>query len=142
MAEAAARGAEEAGAAVTLKAAATVTPDDLLAHDGIMVGSPTYYGGMAWEVKKMFDDSVKVHRKLEGKVGAAFSTSANIGGGNETTNLAIIQAMLIHGMIVPGIPLGDHYGPVGINAPDDRALTQARHLGKRVAVLAQQLFPA
>ena len=89
----------------------------------------------------MFDDSVKHHRKLEGKVGAAFSTAANIGGGNETTNLSILQAMLIHGMIVPGIPLGDHYGPVGIGDPDERALTQSRHLGLRVAKLVQRLFP-
>lgn len=141
MAEAVARGAEQENLTVSLREVSAVTPDDLLEYEGIIVGSPTYYGTMAWEVKKLFDDSVKHHTKLEGKVGAAFSTAANIGGGNETTNLSILQALLIHGMIVPGIPLGDHYGPVGIGAPDERALKQAGKLGKRVAALVKRLFP-
>ncbi|MEM2715034.1 MAG: NAD(P)H-dependent oxidoreductase, partial [Candidatus Bathyarchaeia archaeon] len=52
-----------------------VTLDDLLNANGIMVGSPTYYGGMSAKIKDLFDRSVKVHGKLEGKVGAAFTTS-------------------------------------------------------------------
>ena len=75
MAEAVAAGAAESGLAVTLREVMAVNPDELLAYAGIIVGSPTYYGTLAWEVKKMFDDSVKHHRKLEGKVGAAFSTN-------------------------------------------------------------------
>ena len=114
--------------------------DDLLSYDGIIVGSPTYYGLMAAELKQMFDESVKFHGKLQGKVGAAFSSAANIGGGNETTIRSIIDALLIHGMVVQGNSQGDHYGPVSIGAPDERAAKQCRSLGKRTAELVKKLF--
>ena len=98
------------------------------------------YGGMAGRLKDFFDSSVVHHGKLSGKVGGAFTSSANIGGGNETTVLNILQAMLIHGMIVQGTAEGDHYGPVSIDAPDDRAKAQCEALGRRVASLAIKLF--
>ena len=88
--------------------------DELLKADGIIFGSPNYYGGMAAPVKGFLDESVKFHGELKGKVGGAFSSSANIGGGNETTIMNILKAFLIHGMIVQGTSQGDHYGPVAI----------------------------
>ena len=103
-------------------------------------GSPTYYGTMAFQVKKLLDESVKLHGKLDGKIGAAFSSAANIGGGNETTVLDIINAFLIHGMIIQGDPKGDHYGPVSIGAPDERAQANCKRMGKRIATLAKKLF--
>jgi len=109
-----------------------------LEYDGLVVGSPTYYGSMSYQIKKFFDDSVKFHGKLSGKVGAAFSSAANIGGGNETTITGILNAMLIHGMIAQGTPNGDHYGVVSIGAPDDRVIKQCRELGQRVAVLIKK----
>ena len=93
----------------------------------------------AAEIIKLLDESVKLHGKLEGKVGAAFSSSANIGGGNETVIMAIIEAMLVHGMVVQGAPKGDHYGPVSIGAPDERVMKQCRALGERVANLTKKL---
>ena len=39
---------------------------------------------------------------------------------NETTILDILNAFLIHGMIIQGDPQGDHYGPVAIGSPDAR----------------------
>jgi NAD(P)H dehydrogenase (quinone) len=113
--------------------------DDLLKYDGIIIGSPTYYGTMAAEIKKLFDDSVKFHGRLEGKVGAAFASSANIAGGNETTVLDILNAMLIHGMIIQGDPQGDHYGPVSVGVPDARAEKECARLGARVARLVKKL---
>jgi NAD(P)H dehydrogenase (quinone) len=113
---------------------------DLLAVDAIVIGSPTYYGQMAPQISQLFADSVSRHGALMGKVGAAFSSSANIGGGNETTIMGILQAMLIHGMIIQGDPQGDHYGPVSINKPDDRVVTQCQRLGKKVAELTKKLF--
>lgn len=139
MAEFVAQGAKEAGAEVDLKAIASVSADDLLKYDGIIAGSPTYYGNMAWELKRLFDDSVRHHGALTGKVGGAFTSSANIGGGNETTIRAILDAMLIHGMIVQGTASGDHYGPVAIGKPDERAKKQCLELGRRVATLAERL---
>jgi len=100
------------------------SPDFLLDYDGILLGSPTYYGDMAAEMKELIDRSVKYHGELSGKLGGAFTSSAYIGGGNETTLLSILKAMLIHGMVVVGVHNADHDCPVSIGAPDDRAEKQ------------------
>jgi len=136
MAELIAEGARGDGVEVEVKDVESTRVDDLLSADAIIAGSPTYYGGMAAELKKLLDDSVKFHGKLAGKVGAAFASAANVGGGNETTILGILQAWLIHGMIVQGQAIGDHYGPVSINAPDKRVTRQCRTLGESVRDLA------
>jgi len=135
-----AAGAEEAGAEVVLKKVEETDPQELLDHDAIIAGTPTYYGLMSAPLKQLFDDTVRFHKQLAGKVGGAFTSSANVGGGNETTILSILQAMLVHGMVVQGSAVGDHYGPVAVSAPDERATEQARALGKRVAELAARLF--
>ena len=95
---------------------------------------------MAYQIKKLLDESVKLHGQFDGKLGAAFSTAANIAGGNETTILDILNAFLIHGMIVQGDPKGDHYGPVAIGLPDERAIANAQRFGKRIAALTKKLF--
>jgi len=125
---------------VTVLPVADVTPDDLLEYDAIVMGSPVYYGTMAAELKQLIDDSVKHHRKLDGKVGGGFASAGGVGGGNETTVLDIVKALMIHGMVVKGEPMGDHYGPVAIGAPDDRSQRECRKYGKMVAELAVRLF--
>jgi len=67
-------------------------------------------------IKQLFDERLTFTRNSM-EVGAAFSSAANIGGGNETTIMGIIEAMLIAGLVVHGDPEGDHYGPVSINKP-------------------------
>ncbi len=122
-----------------LKAVSEVKVDELLKYDAIIIGSPTYYGSMSFEIKKLLDESVKFHGKLDGKVGAAFSSSANVAGGNETTILDILNAMLIHGMIIQGDPQGDHYGPVAVGSVDDRASKECARMGSRVAKLVKKI---
>lgn len=117
-----------------------ISVDDLLDADAIVIGSPTYYGQMSAAIMKLFESSVSKHSKLSGKVGAAFSSSANVGGGNETAIMGIIEAMLIHGMVVQGDPQGDHYGPVSIGKPDDRVHKQCQRRGRRIAELTEKLF--
>ncbi|MCX7847363.1 MAG: NAD(P)H-dependent oxidoreductase [bacterium] len=134
-----AAGAREAGAKVDLLPVESVSPETLLPYRAIIIGSPDYYGLMAAPVKKLLDDSVKLHGQLAGKIGGAFSSSANIGGGNETTIISILLAMLVHGMIIPGVAVGDHYGPVAINAPDERAIRQCHNYGKLIANLSAKL---
>jgi NAD(P)H dehydrogenase (quinone) len=95
---------------------------------------------MAWPLKKLLDESVKHHRKLKGKVGGAFASSANIGGGNETTIDDILHALLIHGMIVQGEPTGDHYGPVAIGRPDARTFKNCDQHARNLAALTLKLF--
>jgi NAD(P)H dehydrogenase (quinone) len=102
MASAVAEGAEQiSGVKVTVKKVEQTTLKDLLTADGIIIGSPAYYGLMAAEIKTLIDKSVKIHGKLEGKV-AAFTSSGGTATGAETTLLSILQAMLVHGLIVQG----------------------------------------
>lgn len=135
MADLVAEGIKKEGVKVIVKDVEDVKVDELLEYDGVIIGSPTYYGTMAAEIKKLFDDSVKFHAKFDGKVGGAFASSANIAGGNETTILDILNAMLIHGMILQGDPKGDHYGPVAIGVPDERSKNECLRYGQRMAKL-------
>lgn len=124
-----------------LKPAVEVTKDDFLSSDGIIAGSPVYFGTMAAELKEVFDKYVGVRRKMENKVGAAFATSGDATGGKETTIFSILQAMLIYGMIIVGDPMDatGHYGVACAGAPDERTLSSAGKLGKRVAELVKKL---
>ncbi len=139
MAECVERGVKSQGVEVETKAVNDVKLEELLEVDGIIIGSPTYYGTMSAEIKKLLDDSVKYHGKLEGKVGAAFSSSGGLAGGNETTIMDILKAMLIHGMIIQGDPQKDHYGPVSVGKPDERSEGTCERLGERVAQLIKKI---
>lgn len=130
----------EEGVDVVSKEISEVQVAELPGYDGYIIGSPTYYGGMAYQVKQLLDESVKFHGKLEGKVGAAFSSSANLAGGNETTILDILNALLIHGMIIQGDARGDHYGPVAVGSPDERTQKQCERLAVRVAGLLKKVL--
>ena len=134
-------GAVEVGADTRLKKAAEVEMDDLRWADGIIIGSPTYFGLPTQEVKAVIDKSIEVRRELENKVGAAFASSKHRAGGRETTILAILQAMLVHGMVVCGDPIssGGHYGAASNGAPDEQAMKECKELGKRVALLAEKI---
>jgi len=140
MAEAVAEGAKETGADVTLSDIKEFEPRQLLKYDGIVAGSPTYYGILAGPVKDFFDRSVKIHGKLEGKVGGAFASAMALGGGTETTVMSILQIMLVHGMIVQGKTKKTHFGAVSVNAPDQESREECRQLGAKVAALAAKLF--
>ena len=129
------------GLEVILKRVKDTSLSELPDYQAYIIGSPTYYGSMAWEVKKLLDESVKFHTKLKGRVGGAFTSSANIGGGNETTVLDILKALMIHGMIVQGDDRGDHYGPVAIGRPDARALTGCERYARNLSALIKRLFP-
>lgn len=141
MAEVVADGARSVGGVtVDCKPVKDLVARVLLDYDAIALGSPTYYGTMAAEVKRLLDDSVAFHGQLEGKIGGAFTSSGNIGGGNETTLLSLLEALLIHGMIVQGTSSGDHYGPVAIGDVDDRSREECHKLGRNIAALAVKLF--
>jgi NAD(P)H dehydrogenase (quinone) len=139
MAESVGEGIKKEGIEAVIRSVSEVAPSELLKYDCLIVGSPTYYGSMSAEIKKLLDETVEFHGELEGKVGAAFASSANIGGGNETTILDILNAMLIHGMIIQGDPQGDHYGAVSISSPDARSIKQCFRMGERTAKLIKRL---
>lgn len=120
MAEMIADGLRAKGVDVTIDSVESINIDTLPDFDGYIVGSPNYFGTMAYPVKKFFDDSVKFFKKLEGKVATAFSSTGMIGGGGETVCLDILKAFLIHGCVVVGYCGLGHYGPVSIGSPDER----------------------
>ncbi len=142
IAKAVAEGVKSEGAKALLKKVTKASPKDLLRADGIILGSPNYYGTMASEMKAFIDKSVQFHGKLEGKVGAAFSSGGVLGGGVETVVLEMVKSLLIHGMIIQGDPWGSHFGTVSIGSPNSAAKKEARKLGARVARLIKRLGPA
>ncbi len=142
LAAAVAKGIKESGGVqCVLKAASDVTNEDLVASDGIIAGSPVYYGAMAAQLKAVFDNSVVVRSEMADKIGAAFATSGDASGGKETTMLSIIQAMLISSMIIIGDPpdATGHYGTSCVGEPDEKAIVNGQKLGKRVAQLVKKL---
>ena len=138
MAELIAEEVRREGLETDLLSVSEIKPEQLLEYEGIIIGSPTYYGTLASELKELLDKSVSIHGKLDGKIGAAFSSAANIGGGNESTILSILEAMLIHGMIIQGDPQGDHYGPVAIGQIDKRCEANCQRFAQRFAKLVKE----
>ncbi len=142
LAEAIAQGVSQVdGVEAALRHTRDVTKDDFLTADGLVVGSPVYFGTMAAQLKQVLDDFVSVRKRMENKVGAAFSTSGDASGGKETTMMSIIQALLIYGLIIVGDPMSatGHYGTACVGAPDTSALENGRKLGGRVAELVKRL---
>ncbi|UCD16063.1 MAG: NAD(P)H-dependent oxidoreductase [Candidatus Omnitrophota bacterium] len=139
MAELIHKNIKEKGVAADIFPVDKISADKLLEYDGIIIGSPTYYGLMAAEIKELLDESVSFHGKLDGKVGGAFSSSANLAGGNETTILSVLEAMLIHGMVIAGDPKGDHYGPVSLGGIDARCSENCERFASRFVNILKKL---
>ena len=141
LAEEVAKGVEAAGVKALLRNTTEVSKDDFLSSAGIIAGSPVYFGVMAYDLKRVFDEFVGLRKKMENKIGAAFATGGHQTGGKETTIMSILQCMLIYSMIIVGDPLSasGHYGVGCVGAPDDRVAFDAQKLGERVAELCQKL---
>jgi len=94
---------------------------------------------MSAKLKALIDKSIEIHEKLEGKVGAAFTSAGGTATGAETTLFSILEAMLIHGMIVQGRPDDKHYGAAALESPKDEEVKFCRELGERTASLVLKL---
>lgn len=150
MAEAVARGVEQVeGITLVIKTVDQTTLLDLLDADAIIVGSPVINAGMAPQVSEFISDWPFENQPLKNKLGAAFVTAGGVSAGEELTQLNILQAMLIFGMVVMG---GDDWtAPFGASAiigePPFEAqaginelfLTKGEALGKRVAEMALKM---
>ena len=142
LAEAVAKGVESVSeVSAVLKNTDEVTKEDFAGSDGVIAGSPVYFGLLANQLKRIFDEFVGVRKQMEGKIGAAFSTSGDPSGGKETTIMSIIQCLLIYGMVIVGDPLSAnvHYGVACVGAPDSQSEENGMKLGQRVAELAKKL---
>ncbi len=142
LAEAIASGVDDVeGVESLMKSTEEVTKEDFLKAEGIIAGSPVYFGVMAAGMKQVFDEFVSVRKKMEGKIGAVFATSADPSGGKETTMMSIIQTLLIYGMVIVGDPMSatGHYGTSCVGSPDTGAAENGKKLGIRVAELAKKM---
>ncbi|RID97579.1 NAD(P)H:quinone oxidoreductase [Simplicispira hankyongi] len=181
MASAVAEGARSAGAAVDIKrvpetaptevakaahfkleqAAPVASVADLEHYDAIIVGAPTRFGRMPAQMASFLDQAGGLWARgaLNGKVGAAFTSTATQHGGQEMTLFSIITNLLHFGMVVVGLPYshqgqmtldeivgGSPYGATtiaggqGQRQPSAIELEGARHQGKLVAETANKLF--
>lgn len=180
MASAVADGARDVGALVDVRcvpeittaeaaAAAQIAPpphpeiesiETLADYDAIIVGTPTRFGRMASQMTAFFDQagSLWLRGALNGKIGAAFTSSATQHGGNEVTLFNIITNLLHLGMTIVGLDYGfagqmGHkevkggapYGATSVSGgkgerqPGESDLGGARYLGARVARTAAKL---
>jgi agmatinase len=111
----------------------------------LIIGSPTYYGGMSWQMKK-FLDTFETHKiSLEGKIGAVFSTANWMGGGSEITLMSIQEALLCYGMLLysggvqKGLPY-NHFGAVSKKRPKDYDEEKSLKFGRDIAIKTLELF--
>ncbi len=138
MANAVSEGVSEEGVDVEVKRVDEASIDELPGIDGLILGSPVYYGLPTAKMKGFIDDSVKYHGKLDGKVGGAFASSGGTHTGAETTVMALNEALFIHGMVIQGTSGSNHYGAASVGAPDDKDIENCRKLGSRVANLVKK----
>jgi NAD(P)H dehydrogenase (quinone) len=181
MANALADGARAAGATVDVKRVPETVPEEVARnghfkldqpapiatvnelpdYDAIVIGAPTRYGRMPSQMAAFLDQTGGLWAKgaLNGKVGAAFTSSATQHGGQETTLFSIVTNLLHFGMVVVGLPYSfagqmtldeitgcSPYGASTISGgqgqrqPSRNELDGARHQGELVAKTAQKLF--
>ena len=131
---------------------------DLAECAGLLLGSPTRFGNMAAPMKHFIDSlgAEWASGALVGKPAGAFTSTATMHGGQESTLLTMLVPLLHHGCVIAGIPFteaalnttrsgGTPYGAshvAGVNdepQPTDEEAQLARALGRRVATLAAKL---
>lgn len=139
MAHAVAKGVEAAGVEAVLKKIDDAKVDELIQVQGLILGSPVYYGLPTAKIKEFIDESVKYHGQLEGMVGGAFCSAGGTHTGSETTIVALLEALMIHGMVVQGTSAKNHYGAASVGAPDDNDVEVCHRMGERLAKLVKKL---
>lgn len=132
------------------------TLEDLEWCEGLALGSPTRFGLPTAQLKQFIDQTggLWAQGKLADKVLTAFSSASTGHGGLESTVLAMLNTAYHWGSLV--LPLGytdpvlfqtgNPYGATWVSrkssAPDDEALTAARHQGARLARFARAVAAA
>ena len=135
------------------------TLDDLKGADGILFGTPTRFGNMTAQMKRLFDSaaSLWLEGALEGKPAGIFVSTATTHGGQETTPFTMMAPLLHLGMLIVGVPYstpgmlhtegrgGSPYASSTVAGsgneltPTPEDLEIARALGKRVAEITTKV---
>jgi NAD(P)H dehydrogenase (quinone) len=139
MAHAVEDGVKKAGVDFVIKHVDETSVDEIPQYQGLILGSPVYYGLPSGKIKKFIDESVKYHGKLDGMVGGAFASAGGTHTGAETTIIAINEMLLVHGMVLQGSSAGSHYGASSVGSPNDASLEACKKLGERVGKLVKKL---
>ena len=123
------------------------TRDDLLAADGLLLGSPNW-SGITGTTKQWLDDQGDLWEEgvLAGKPAGVFTTGSGRHSGLEMTLLQLVHWVLACGMVLVGLPWSDrmrtsgsYYGATAAGGVTEGDLAQARMLGTRVATIAAKL---
>ncbi|MDJ0881190.1 MAG: NAD(P)H:quinone oxidoreductase [Gammaproteobacteria bacterium] len=148
---------EQIEAAVPAKGPTYASEEDLKNCDGLIMGSPAYFGNMSAALKYFLDQTSRLWLSgaMIGKPAAVFTSSSSLHGGQESVLLSMMLPLLHHGMIIAGIPYSEPslhhttsgatpYGASHVAGSQGKPLSQeeidACHaLGKRIAHLALKL---
>jgi NAD(P)H dehydrogenase (quinone) len=150
MAKSIGNGIQEAGVTVKIQNVSNTVLNDLLDADAIILGSPTYFGNMSGKMKAFIDRTEKFYPdKLQNKIGAVFVSAGAIGDGCETALISLIEALLIHRLIIVGLQAnakvlnhsGGALGALSIGLPDEECLMTCREFGKRIAGFINGYYP-
>ena len=133
MAEAVAEGARKIGEVqVILKKAFDTAEEDLIACDGLVIGSPEYFGTMSGAVKDLFDrtyEKLRGHKRIFRKPYAVFVSAGNDGTGA----LAHIEKICLGYQFKKVQPPVVSKGPV-----TEAVLSRCRELGETMAAGCQE----
>ncbi|TFC81493.1 flavodoxin family protein [Cryobacterium sp. TmT2-59] len=82
------------------------SPIELCTFDGIVWGSPTYFGGVSGPFKSFMDSTSPNFREqdLRGKLAAGFTVSSLPSGDKQSTLLSMVVFSMQHGMLWVGNP--------------------------------------
>jgi len=113
--------------------------------DGIIMGSPVYFGSVTGQLKSFWDKTrhLRKDKFFLNTVGGAVAVGGSRFGGQETTIKAIHDMMLVQGMLLVGDGYkDDDAGHQGVCAQkpaenDSFAIKRAQIMGKRVAEVAK-----
>jgi len=75
-------------------------------YDAIAIGSPTYFSNVAWQVKKVIDESIRFYsgKKLSGKVAGIFTSAGTRRDAQDCLRMLEIAFGFHHGMkVIEGI---------------------------------------
>lgn len=106
MAKAIAEGMKSGSVEITLEEAGKFDISSMPNYDVIVMGSPTYFSNVSWQVKKVIDESI-VHYgggKLKGKVAGIFTSAGTQRDGKDCLKMLELALGLHHKMkVVEGI---------------------------------------
>jgi NAD(P)H dehydrogenase (quinone) len=148
---------EQSAPTVPSNGAPHVEMSDLVSCQGLIIGSPGYFGNMAAPLKYFFDQTspIWLSGALIGKPAGVFTSTSSMHGGQESVLLSMMLPLLHHGMLISGIPYSEYslhqtstggtpYGASHVATQQGKPLSQdeisaCQALGKRIARLTLQL---